>query len=102
MVAPPFAHHSAVGLRLYSGPSFLRERSQLQSSSLPPPQAVSWQPTAVLSLGLLSTPSPCAPVDTCLRLGRRGLGQTICAGLSVLPAGCCVLLRVSEDPLLPS
>lgn len=78
MAAPPIAHHSAMGLRLFSGPGFLHEHSRLQSSSLPPPQAGSWQPTAVLSLGLLSkpqvpAPNPCAHQQTRLRLGRGGL-----------------------------
>ena len=52
MAAPPFAHHSAMGLGLFSGPGFLHEHSRLQSTSLLPPQAGSWQPTAVLSLSV--------------------------------------------------
>ena len=87
MAAPPFAHHSAMGLGLFSGPGFLHEHSQLQSTSLPPPQAGSWQPMAVLSLGLLSkpqvaAPSPHAHQQTHLRLGPSV--QVVCPACHLL------------------
>ena len=51
------------------GLGFLQDHSQLWSSSLPFPQAVSSQPTAVPSPSLLSKPSPCAhwqtPISGC-------------------------------------
>ena len=64
MVAPPTAYHSTAVPCFYGRPGFLHKHSQLQISFLPTPQAVSSQPMAVLSPGLLSiphvpTPSPC-------------------------------------------
>ena len=62
MVAPPLLCHSTMALHLY-GLGFLYKHSQLWISSLPSPQAVSLQPTALFSPGLLSksqvpVPSP--------------------------------------------
>ena len=56
MVALPFTCHSTMALHFHGGLGFLQEHSQMWSSSLPSPQAVSTQPTAVLSPGLLSKP----------------------------------------------
>ena len=78
VVAPPLACHSAMVLRFYGGVDFLHKHSQLRISSLQSPQAVSLQPTAVLSPGLLSKPHSTAPIppsalgDTLLRLGLAG------------------------------
>ena len=56
MVAPPPARHSAVVPCFYGSLGFLHKHSRLPISSLPSPQAVSSQPTAVLPPGLLSNP----------------------------------------------
>ena len=79
MATLPFTCHSTIALCFYSGPGFLHECSQFLSSPLPSPQGVSMQPTAVVSLGLLSKPHVPAPTppstqaDTYLRLGHTGL-----------------------------
>ena len=56
MVAQLFVCHSMMALLFCSSLGFLHKHSHLWSSSLPSPQAVSSQPTAVPSLGLLSKP----------------------------------------------
>lgn len=78
MAAPRLACHSTTAPCLYGSPGFFRERSQLWSSSLPSPQAVSSQLTAVHSQGLLSkphvpAPRPRAPRRTPVRLRHAGL-----------------------------
>ena len=61
MVAPRSAGHSTVVTCFHARLGFLHRHSQLQISSLPSPQAVSPQPTAVLAPGLLSNPHDPAP-----------------------------------------
>lgn len=56
MVVPPFVCHSTMVLHFYGGWIFFHENSWLWSSSLLSPQAVSSQPTVVLSPCLLSKP----------------------------------------------
>ena len=92
MVAPPFACHSTMVLH-FSGLGFLHEHSHLQSSSFPSLLAVSSQPTAVPSPGLLSkphvpTPSLCAHWQTHVSgWGAQGRGKDhLCRSHSVLPA----------------
>lgn len=55
MVALPFVHHSTMVLFFCDGLSFRHKHSQLQNFSLPSPQTVSSQPTAVPS-HVLSNP----------------------------------------------
>ena len=109
MVAPLLAHHSAMALRFFGHLGFLHKHSQLWSSSLPSTQAVSSQPTAVPSLGLLLKPTFQHPAP--LHTGRhpsqaetcRTVAQTICVGLtlSCLPqSGCWAPLQAPKAPLL--
>ena len=56
IVAPPPACDSAVAPCFHGSPVFLHRHSLLWLSSLPSPQSVSPQPTAVLTLGLFSSP----------------------------------------------
>ena len=93
VVAPPLAHHSTKALHFCGSLGFLHKHSRLQSSSLPSPQAVSLQPTAVPSLGLLSkphvpAPRPCAHQRTPISgWGSQGCGTDhLCRSHSVLPA----------------
>ena len=91
MLAPPPACHSTVTPCFYGRPGFLHKHSQLWISFFPSPQAVSSQPMAVLSLGLLSNPhipapSPRAHWQTCFSLGCAGLWHRLCRSHSVLSA----------------
>ena len=109
MAAPPFLRHPAMALCLCGSLGFLHEHSWLWSSSLPSPQAVSSQSTAVPSSSLFSNPTfqyP-APVCTGRHLSQAGacraVAWTIYVGLtlSYLPqTGCRALLRAPEAPLL--
>lgn len=54
MALLPLLHQSTMALHFYGGPGFLHKHSQLWSSSLPPLQDVSSQPTSILSMNLLS------------------------------------------------
>ena len=56
VMAPPPACDSAVAPCFHGSLVFLRRHFLLQISSLPPPQFVSLQQTAVLAPGLLSNP----------------------------------------------
>ena len=93
MAAPPLVHHSTVAICFYGSPSFLHKNSWLRISSLPSLQAVSLQPTAVLSPGLLSkphvpAPNPCPHQRThVLGWGTQGFGMDhVHRSQSVLPA----------------
>ena len=101
MEALSFVCHSTVVLCFCGDLGFLHKHSWLWSSSLPSPQAVSSQPTAVTSLGLLSKPHVPAPSlsahwQTPSQPGvRRAVAWTICVGLtlSCLPqTGCWAIL----------
>ena len=61
MVSPPLMCHLTIVLCFYGSLNFLHKHSQLHVSSISFPQPVSSQPTAVLSLGLLSEPHIPAP-----------------------------------------
>ena len=96
-------------LRFRGGPGFFRKHSWLLRPTLPPLQAVSAQPTAVLSLGLSSKPRVTAPSPHPYQWtrvsgwGTQGSGTTVRVGLSLscLPlTGCCALLQASEAPFL--
>ena len=91
--APPPAHHSTMASWFYGSPGFLHKHSWLWISSLLSPQAVSLQPTAVLSPGLLSNPhipalSPCVHWQTHFPVwGVQGCGADhLCRSHSVLSA----------------
>ena len=94
----------------YGSPSFFQEHSWLQSSSLPSPQAVCMQSTAVLSPGPLSkphipAPNPCQHWWTpILGWGMQSCGTGhLCKSCSVLPATDQLLHFppvVPEAPLL--
>ena len=108
MAALPFAHHSAMALHFYESLDFLHEHSWLQSSSLLSPQSTSVQPTAALSLGLLS--NPCVPSPRprphqqthVSDWGTHGCGTDhLCRSHSVLPATDW-LLRSPPSPRSPS
>ena len=93
MAAAHFACHSSMAIHFCGVPDFLQEHSQLWSSSLPASQAVSMQPTAVLSPGLLSkphvpTPNPCVHQWTHVSgWGAQSCGKDyLCRSHSVLPA----------------
>ena len=92
MAAPLFVCHSTVALCFYGSLGLLHEHSWLWSSTLLSLQAVSIQPTAVLSADLLSQPhipalSPAPHQWTCLRRGTQGCGTDhLCRSHSVLPA----------------
>ena len=82
MVAPPPACDSAVVPCSHGSLVFLHRHSLLQISSLPVPQAIFPQPTAVLAPGLLSNPhapapSPCALVHPHSHGARRPAVWTI-------------------------
>ena len=103
MATPPFARHSTMALCLCGRPGFLRGLSWLQSSSLLSPRAVSAQPAAVLSPGLLSKPHVPAPSPCPYLSGwvMQRCGMTVCGGLtlSCLPqTGCYALLRAPKAP----
>ena len=92
MAALPLAHHSTVVLHFCGSPGFSHNHSCLWISSLPSPHAVSSQPTAVLSLGLLykphvPAPSPCLHQWTHISgWGMQGCGiGHLCRSHSVLP-----------------
>ena len=93
MAALSFARPSAIAICFCGSLGFLHEHSQLQSSSLPSPQAISSQPTAVPSLGLLSKPHIPAPSSRAhwwtpvSGWGVHGYGtKHLCRSHSVLPA----------------
>ena len=101
MAAPPLAHHLTVALCFcVVSLGFLHEHSWLWSSSLPSPQAVSSQPTAVPFPGLLSIPhipAPSPPPHQ--QTPFSGWGTQGCSmdrlyrSHSVLPqTSCCTLL----------
>ena len=101
MAALPLAHHSTMVLHFYGILSFLHKNSRLQISLLLSHQAVSSQPTTVLSLGLFSKPhvpasSPlCTSGHTSQAEACRAVVRTICVSLtlSCLPqTSCCTLL----------
>ena len=110
MAAPPFVHHSTAALHFYGSPGFLHTHSRLWISSLPSPQAMPSQPTAVLSLGLLSNPHVLA-TSLCPHLWTHLSGWTVhgcgkdhlCKSHTVLPATdklLCPPPIVPETPLL--
>ena len=111
MASPPLKCHLILALCFYGSPGFLHKHSWLWISSLLSPQAVSLQPTAVLSPGLLSkphvpTPRPCAHQWTLISgRGMQGCGtDCLCRSHSVLPATDQLLHSLpiaSEAPLLP-
>ena len=108
MVTLPFMHHSAMALHSYGGLGFLQEHSWLRSSSLLSPQAVSVQPKAVLSLGLLSkhhipAPSPYQQWQTPVSgWGAQGCDiDYLCKSHSVLPATDQLLLFPLTAPKAP-
>ena len=97
IVVPPPACDSAVVPCFHDRPVFLCRHSLLWISSLPSPQSVSPQPTAVLALGLFSNPTlqlP-APFHTCEHTSQSGahmaVVQTICISHSVPSATDCPL-----------
>ena len=110
MANPPLSHHSTMALHFYGGPGFLCKHSQLQISSLPSTQAVSLQPTAVLSLCLLSKPHVPAPSPHLHQWthisgwGTQGCGTDhLCRSHSVLLVTdqlLCSPLIAPEAPLL--
>ena len=110
MVIPLFARHSTMKLCFYVGPCFLHEHSHLQISSLLSHQAVSSQPTVVISPSLLSklhipAPSTCLHWRTHLSdCGAQGCGKdNLCRSHSVLPTTDRLLLSrliAPEAPLL--
>ena len=109
MAAPLFVCHSTVALCFYGSLGLLHEHSWLWSSTLLSLQAVSIQPTAVLSADLLSQPhipalSPAPHQWTYVSGGaHRAVALTICVGLtlSCLPqTSCHALLQAPEAPLL--
>ena len=78
MVAPPPGHHSTVSPCFCVSLDFLHKHSRFWITSLLSPQAVSSQPMAVFSLGLLSNlhipaPSPHTLADTHPGLGHRAV-----------------------------
>ena len=79
MSAPPLVHHSTMAPCFCGGLGFFHKLSQLWSSLILSLQAVSSQPTAVPSLGLLS--KPCFPAPS-LSLHQEthdsGLGVQAC------------------------
>ena len=89
-VSPP-ACHSAAAPCFYGSLGFLLKHSWLRTSSLPSPQAVYSQPTAVLPPGLLTNPhvptlSPCVHRRTHVPgWGMQGCGSDcLCRSHSVL------------------
>ena len=104
----PFAHHSTMALRFCGDLGLLHEHSPLWSSSLPSPQTVFSQPTAVLSTGLLSKPNipapcPCMHQWTHLSgLGMQGCGMDhLCRSHSVQPATDQLLHSLSSPQSSP-
>lgn len=78
MVVLPLLHHLTMVGCFDGGPEFFHKFSHLWSSSFPFLQVVSLQPSAVVSLGLLSrpyvpAPSPSVRKDIHFRLGHTGL-----------------------------
>lgn len=109
MVALPFLCQSTMTLHFYDGLGFLHKDSQMWSSSFPPLQAVSPQPTSILSMSLLSKPlrhhqAPiCTSGNTSQAGACRAMAQTICVCLTLfcLPqTSFYALLQASEEPLL--
>ena len=101
-----------MALHFYGGLGFLQEHSWLWSSSFPSPQAVSSQPTAVLSPGLLSKPHVPAP-RPCLHWQTHVSSwdmqscdlDPLCRSHSVLPATDWLLhspLRSQSSPSVPA
>lgn len=66
MVALPFARHSTMVLLCCGGLGFVHEHSQLRSSSLLSPQAVSLQPTLVSPRVCSPNPTFHHPAPTCI------------------------------------
>lgn len=94
--------HSTMVLCFYGSWGFLLKCSGLHMSSLPSPQAISFQLTSVFSLGLLSKPYVPAPVPMCVSRymsqvrGFRAVARTMCLGLTLfcLPqTSYCTLLQ---------
>ena len=107
MAAPPPARHSTVAPFFYGSLGFFHRHSQLWISSLPSPQAVSLQPTAVgfaLQSSHSSSQPPCALSDTHPVWGMQGCGKDhLCRSYSVLSATHWPfrsLLTASDAPLL--
>ena len=93
MAALPFACHSTMVPHFQGSPRFPQKHSPRQRSSLPSLQAISTQPTAVLSPGPLSkphtsTPRPCQHRQTPISgWGVQDCGPDhLCKSCSVLPA----------------
>lgn len=109
MVALTFLCQSTMTLHFYDGLGFLHKDCQMWSSSFPPLQAVSPQPTSILSMSLLSKPlrhhqAPiCTSGNTSQAGACRAMAQTICVCLTLfcLPqTSFYALLQASEEPLL--
>ena len=89
MVALPPVHYSTVVPCFYGILGFLHKHSQLWISSLPSPQAVCSQPTAVLSevCSPISTFHLSAPVCTRGHMSQswvlKAVAQTVCVGLTL-------------------
>lgn len=86
-------HYLTMALRLHSHLGLLPEQSWLQCSALHTLQAVSAQPTEVLSSGVISkplipVPSPCLYQQSCISgWSEQGGGRDhLCRSHSVLPA----------------
>ena len=93
VAAPPLAGHPTMAACGSGGPGFFHKHFQLWSFLLSFLQAVSLQPAAVPSLGLLSKPyipapnPPSAPANTRLRLRPEGSGTYhLSRSYAVLPA----------------
>ena len=90
VAALPFVHHSTMALCFHGRLGFLHKHSQLQIFSLPSLQAVSSQPTAVLSLRPLSKLHIPAPSPCCTHLSgwdmQGCVKDHLCKSHSVLPA----------------
>ena len=104
----PFGHHSTTLLCFSGGSGFLHKHPVCRAPpSLLSPQDVSSQPTAVLCLGLLSSPhipapSPCMQRWTPSQAAWAGLGSAACVQVSLCPAHWlqCSLPTENESLLL--
>lgn len=96
MATPPLVHHSTMAPRFGGRPRFLQELSGMWSASPVSPQAVSMQPTAVFSPGLLSQPHTSAP-SPCLHW-QTAVSSWGAQAMTRLPPVQCALLPGRAPP----